>query len=246
MASSEDSNLEVLARATQNICAGENSRDQALHYQSSGADKGYLILEKRGKLFIDAMGAGNLDAAVCPVALEDCNKVSAAVVRYVARTNEVVVLNEDDDLGIFTGDPYFERDRPKSILCLPVFLKNIPIGVLYLENTLVTGVFTLDKLELLKLLSSHMVYVRKLEYLMKENTTIEKNEISPALIEPLTKRELQVLELIAEGLSNREIARTLQLSANTVKMHVMNIYGKLEVSRRVQAVNKAKKLKLIM
>ncbi|MFO7539075.1 MAG: LuxR C-terminal-related transcriptional regulator, partial [Chloroflexota bacterium] len=57
-----------------------------------------------------------------------------------------------------------------------------------------------------------------------------------ALIEPLSERELEVLQHIAEGLTNREIARRLYLSLHTVKVHARNIYSKLGVSNRTQAV----------
>jgi len=62
------------------------------------------------------------------------------------------------------------------------------------------------------------------------------------LIEPLSERELEVLQLIAEGLTNREIASRLFVSLNTVKAHTRNIYGKLGVHNRTQAVAKAQNL----
>lgn len=65
-----------------------------------------------------------------------------------------------------------------------------------------------------------------------------------ALIEPLTEREIDVLKLIAEGLSNPEIAETLVLSVGTVKTHVKHIYGKLNVDDRVKAAGKAREMKL--
>ncbi len=61
----------------------------------------------------------------------------------------------------------------------------------------------------------------------------------------LTGQEVKVLERLAAGRSNKEIARDLGLSPNTVKTHVANLYGKLEVSRRTQAVGKARELALI-
>jgi LuxR family maltose regulon positive regulatory protein len=65
------------------------------------------------------------------------------------------------------------------------------------------------------------------------------------LIEPLSERELEVLQLIAEGLSNRQIAQSLFISPNTVRVHTSNIYGKLGVSSRTQAVAKAKGLGIL-
>ena len=62
------------------------------------------------------------------------------------------------------------------------------------------------------------------------------------LVEPLSERELEVLQLIAEGLMNREIADRLYLSLNTVKVHTRTIYGKLGVHNRTQAVAKARAL----
>lgn len=61
----------------------------------------------------------------------------------------------------------------------------------------------------------------------------------------ISERELEVLVLVAQGLSNKEIAGKLFVSINTVKTHLSKLYEKLDVSRRTQAVEKAKNLKLI-
>jgi len=66
------------------------------------------------------------------------------------------------------------------------------------------------------------------------------------MVEPLSERELDVLRLIAEGLSNQEIARRLHLSLSTVKWHTGNIYGKLGVKNRTQAVAKARSLGILV
>jgi predicted ATPase/DNA-binding CsgD family transcriptional regulator len=67
-----------------------------------------------------------------------------------------------------------------------------------------------------------------------------------SLLEPLSVRELEVLRLIANGMSNRDIAERLVLSVGTVKVHTRNIYGKLNVGSRTQAIAEATKLNLLV
>jgi len=61
----------------------------------------------------------------------------------------------------------------------------------------------------------------------------------------ISKRELEILNLLAQGHSNQEIAAKLFVSVSTVKTHNQNLFEKLEVKRRIQAVEKAKRLHLI-
>ena len=69
--------------------------------------------------------------------------------------------------------------------------------------------------------------------------------VSHELVEPLSDRELEVLRLLASGLSNREIADELVVALDTVKKHVSHIFGKLGASSRTQAVARARELALI-
>lgn len=61
----------------------------------------------------------------------------------------------------------------------------------------------------------------------------------------ISKREHEVLELMAQGLTNQQIADKLFVSVNTIKTHTSNLFLKLEVSRRTQAISKGKQLRLI-
>jgi len=78
-----------------------------------------------------------------------------------------------------------------------------------------------------------------------EPSLVRKEQPAAGLPEPLSERELEVLGYIAEGLSNTEIASRLYLSPNTLKAHTQNIYSKLDVHNRLNAVSKAKKLGFI-
>jgi DNA-binding NarL/FixJ family response regulator len=80
-----------------------------------------------------------------------------------------------------------------------------------------------------------------------EFARLTRKKVEPAhcFAEPLSERELEILRLIAQGASNREIAGRLFLAEGTVKNHVTNILGKLDVRDRTQAAIKAKDAGLI-
>src|SRR5207302_8012772 len=65
------------------------------------------------------------------------------------------------------------------------------------------------------------------------------------LSEPLSERELQVLQLLARGVSNQEIAQELVIVIDTVKRHISHIFSKLGAKNRVQAVRQARELGLL-
>lgn len=77
---------------------------------------------------------------------------------------------------------------------------------------------------------------------------VDSNSVNEYLVEKLalTKREHEVLQLLSDGLSNGEIANRLFLSLSTIKTHVSRLYVKLDVKNRGQAINKAKKLNIVL
>ena len=81
------------------------------------------------------------------------------------------------------------------------------------------------------------VYVNRNENFALNTSLVSQLELS--------KRELEMLSLLAQGHSNQEIAAKLFVSLSTVKTHIQNLFEKLDVKRRMQAVEKAKRLSLI-
>jgi len=81
------------------------------------------------------------------------------------------------------------------------------------------------------------VYVTRNENFVLNTSLIAQLELS--------KREMEILDLLAKGHSNQEIASTLFVSVSTVKTHIQNLFEKLEVKRRTQAIEKARSLNLI-
>lgn len=75
--------------------------------------------------------------------------------------------------------------------------------------------------------------------------TLDKEELNTRLVNPLTDREVEVINLVAEGRSNKEIAERLFISENTVKYHLKNIYEKLDAKNRTEALAKAGAMNLV-
>lgn len=89
-------------------------------------------------------------------------------------------------------------------------------------------------------------YAYKIILAFEENTNIRSEiEKENSLPEPLSQRELEVLQLVAEGLTNQQIATRLVISIRTVKKHIENIHGKLGVQNRTQAATRARSLGLL-
>ena len=107
--------------------------------------------------------------------------------------------------------------------------------------------FLLWGLESQSLTEAHLrAYVSKLLSRFGADVPVGSSQpIGDALIEPLTERELDVLRLIAKGLSNREISERLFLALSTVKGHTRIIFDKLQVQRRTEAVARARELGLL-
>lgn len=210
------------------------------------ANIGFLVIEKNGELFIEAEKDSRVgtEVIVKSTPLDQCDRIPRSIVQYVANTFEPVVINNGQQAGIFEKDPYIESSGAKSVACIPLRFWNIPVGVLYLENSFLEGVFTEERVELLKLLSNQTVFAKVIKKLLERDNSESMDEKCPAGTVSLTGREVEILKLISKGLSNSEIAEELGVTNNTIKTHIKNIYGKLQVNRRVQAVARAKELNI--
>ena len=134
--------------------------------------------------------------------------------------------------------------EPASLMYVPIFINREVVGILSVR-TPVKNAHSLEKLEILKTLA---VFISKaLENSRSASVhTQGKCQLPKSyLLDPLSARELEVLNFLSKGFNNREIAGELFISASTVKTHTLNIYEKLEVANRTQAIVKAKEYGLI-
>jgi len=126
--------------------------------EAAGAEHGSLILESDGRMLVQASKAPGPQSPQVMQALPlgNAERLSPGIVNYVIRTREHVVIDDAAQRSRFRNDPYVQGQRPKSVLCAPVVHKGALTGALYLENNLVTGAFTPDRLEALNILLSQI------------------------------------------------------------------------------------------
>jgi len=123
--------------------------------ENAGAQRGYLILSHQGQLRIEAEGTidGDRITVLQSIPLTESDRVAVAIVNYVARTQEAIVLNNATEEGAFTNDSYIQNNQIQSILCVPLIDGGKLVSIVYLENNRTTGAFIPERVEILKMLS---------------------------------------------------------------------------------------------
>jgi len=123
--------------------------------ENAGATRGFLIMDDGGELRVDAAkdAEGN-SLAASGIALRDCAGLPVSIVSYVARTGELLVLQDARDDPRWTRDPHVPKDRPTSILCGPVVNQGVRSGIVLLCNDLTAGAFTPARTQVMTLLSA--------------------------------------------------------------------------------------------
>ncbi|MES9879011.1 MAG: AAA family ATPase [Candidatus Sedimenticola sp. 1PA] len=126
--------------------------------ENAGAQQGFLLQLKNGRWVIEAESDINEDniKVLQSIDIASHDILSTTLVNHVARTLELVVLGNAASEGHFTDDSFIQNHQSKSILCLPLLNQGKVSGILYLANDLINDVFSQNRVELLKLLSSQM------------------------------------------------------------------------------------------
>ncbi|XCS09702.1 AAA family ATPase [Aeribacillus pallidus] len=175
--------------------------------------------------------------------------IPISVIQYVHRIKETIKLQDAVNDFTFSKDHYIQKNKVRSVLCFPVVQQKTVKGIFYLENNQLKNAFESENMEVLTTIASQAVYVLELLYSFGKETKIavekKAETIKNELVDPLTERELEVLNLVSIGLTNKEIAERLGLAVGTVKVHLNNIFSKLQVNRRTKAVVQAKELNLL-
>ncbi|NJR53040.1 MAG: GAF domain-containing protein, partial [Leptolyngbyaceae cyanobacterium CSU_1_3] len=146
--------------------------------ENAGAETGALVLLEDDRLTVAAQFNRNRQCDLKKLAVADCATIPVSVIHSVERTQETLVFDDAVSESSFLTDPYIQRQQTRSLLCMPILQQSQLIGILYLENNLSTGVFTRDRLQVLKLLMTQAAIslenARLYEQLADYAETLEK------------------------------------------------------------------------
>lgn len=251
----------AILRAAQAI-AGEIVLDKVLGrlmrlaIENAGAQRGALVLQREGRLIVEASaGVDPGDLRVNRRApLETSGDIATSIVRYVARTHEPVLVVDAASEARFAGDPYIERARPRSVLCVPVLHQGRLQGVLYMENNAARSAFTQARREVSELLASQAAIAidNALLYEHVERVSAELRRANEQLELDVARRTVELAErrrseeertALQEEVIRLQREMLLELSTPLIpitdRVMVMPLIGTMDAKRADQVLETA-------
>lgn len=127
--------------------------------KNAGAQRGCIWMTSGSGLLVEGEYLAEEDKITVVVQSQrGIDKLPDSILRQVEESRETLIYNDAFSETQFVNDPYIVRHRPKSMVCMPLMNQNKTVAVIYLENNLVTGVFTKERMKIINLLSREMVF----------------------------------------------------------------------------------------
>lgn len=221
--------------------------------EATGAERAFIMLREIEDAMLYTVAARAWDREN----IDEADRLfSRNIVDYVLQTRKpVIALNAQKDPR-FEHIPSVHSKSLRSLLCVPMLRYEQVIGVLYADNRITKGVFQETLLPVMEVFAHYAVIALENARRFQQTTNdlresqrqiryLQVQAANQRLADPLTERELEVLALIASGLSNVDIAGKLSVGISTVKKHINHIYGKLQVENRGRAIIRAQELSLV-
>ncbi|NJP10574.1 MAG: PAS domain S-box protein [Leptolyngbyaceae cyanobacterium RU_5_1] len=153
--------------------------------ENAGAEKGVFILHENQQLYVEAvMQVGATATVLQSIPLQDSLDVPINLIHTIKRMQQPLVIEDTMVYSSLSQDTYIQRQQPKSLLCLPILHQSKLLGVLYLENNLITGAFTSDRVEISNLLCAQAaISLANARLYRQSQTTLQTLQQSQQLLQ---------------------------------------------------------------
>ena len=197
--------------------------------ENAGAQRGCLLLERKGVLCIEAEGnSGPKGNKVLPsIPFTGSGLLPESLIQYCWRVDEPVVVANALKSDQYGKGPFVFENKVLSMLCIPISEKGVKIGLLYLENSLIEGVFTKNRLDLLTMISGQigisiqnaMLYENLEEKVRERTLKIEKQQ--EKIEEEMRRSDNLLLNILPEHTANDLKAHGFSKAISYDNVHVM-------------------------
>jgi signal transduction histidine kinase/CheY-like chemotaxis protein len=206
--------IESIFRASQTI-SSTIDMDQLLHNimkiicETAGATSAAIIIDRYVQSeSVQQFGSMQENiSTMCNIPVSSWERGCTAIVDYVSRTLDTVVLNDVQNDRLYGVNPYIIRSNTKSVLCMPVVHQGTLKAILYVENNLITDCFTMERVNILSILTGQMaisiensLYFKKQIKAMEEITEIQTERVKEA--ELYQKKQEEFIDRICHEIRN--------------------------------------------
>ncbi|PAX54339.1 protein kinase domain-containing protein [Brunnivagina elsteri] len=186
--------------------------------ENSSAQKGCIILERNKELFIE-VADNDEDASeikLQSIKVDSSEDIPISIINYVARTHKSLVLNNASLGGNFQTESYIAKQQTKSLLCTPILYQGKFIGIVYLENNLVTDAFSKDRLQIIQILTSQAaIAIENAKLFAREQEKSQQLAESFALLAQKEEQSRGIFENTIDGLSICDLETGQLIAVNT-------------------------------
>ncbi|WP_437739288.1 AAA family ATPase [Sorangium sp. So ce1504] len=190
--------------------------------EHAGAEEGCVLLVRDEHLWTAAIETPGGEARLLDAGEAAAAALPRSVLNYVRRSRERVLLDDAAARHPFLEDEYFRRKRPRSVLCLPILREARLLGLLYLENNLVSGAFTPGRLSVIELLASQSAISLENALLYTE---VEQENAERRRAEQALKANQEMLQAVVDNSAAAIYVKDRDGRHLLANRHVGNLLG---------------------